>query len=599
MALSRQTVEKIEQERARFPNGRGALIEALHLAQADSGGPGTLNDEVFAQLGDLFGMRPVEVAEVASFYNFFTLPRARAVLQVCTGLPCCLRGARAIVRRLEQRLGLKAGEAARDGGFAVVETECLGSCATAPVVQVNFNPYLENVTPEFADRIAQSPEAAINARRPAPIISFVPDGVEGCLLPPDGERWLTLRQYRERGGYEAVVKAAQMAPKDLAKLVEDSGLRGRGGAGFVTGRKWAFMPPNDGKPRYLAVNSDESEPGTFKDRQILERNPHLIIEGIMIASHAIEANAAYVYVRGEYAGAYAILSRAVEEARAAGLLGARTIGLNRPFDIQVQRGAGAYICGEETGMLESMEGKKGQPRKRPPFPAISGLWARPTTVNNVETLAHLRWIVTRGAQWFREQGAPNSAGHTLFGISGHVKCPAVFELPLGVSLRDLIHKYAGGLQNGAPLKAIIPGGVSMPVLRADQIDVAMAHDALAKAGTLLGTGGVIVMDANSCMVRAALAVARFFEHESCGQCTQCREGTGWITKVLRRIEAGQGAPLDLQVLEDCCGFMDGKCICALADGAAWSARAFLRQFREDFERHIELKACPFPQSFEA
>lgn len=598
MALSRQTTEAIEQQRARFPNGRGALIEALHLAQAEAGGPGGLNAEVFAELAEIFGMRAQEVAEVASFYNFFTLPRARAVLQVCTGLPCCLRGARAIVKRMEQRLNVRQGQVTGDGGFAVVETECLGSCATAPVVQVNFNPYLENVTSEFTDEITRSPEAAINARRPAPIISFIPRGVDGYLLPPDGERRLTLSEYREHGGYEAVSKAAQMAPKDLAKLVEDSGLRGRGGAGFVTGRKWAFMPPNDGKPRYLAVNSDESEPGTFKDRQLLERNPHLIVEGIMIAAHGIEANAAYVYVRGEYADAYTILSRAVEEARQAGLLGAKTIGLNRSFDIQVQRGAGAYICGEETGMLESMEGKKGQPRKRPPFPAISGLWGCPTTVDNVETLSHLRGIVMRGAQWFREQGAPNSAGHTLFGVSGHVKRPAVFELPLGVSLRELIDQHAGGVRNGAGIKAIIPGGVSMPVLRGDQIDVAMAHDALAKAGTLLGTGGVIVMDSNTCMVRAAMVVSRFFEHESCGQCTQCREGTGWITKVLSRIEAGQGAALDLEVLEDCCGFMDGKCICALADGASWAARAFLKQFRDDFERHIEQKACPFPHSFE-
>jgi NADH-quinone oxidoreductase subunit F len=598
MALSRQTVEQIEKERARFPNGRGALIEALHLAQADAGGPGSLNAEVFAELAELFGMRPAEVAEVASFYNFFTLPRARAVLQVCTGLPCCLRGARGIVKRFEQRLKIRAGEATPDGGFAVVETECLGSCATAPVVQVNFNPYLENVTPEIADEITQSPESAINMRRPAPMISFVPGGVDGYLLPPDGERWLSLADYRERGGYQAVIKAAQMPSRDLAKLVEDSGLRGRGGAGFVTGRKWAFMPSNDGKPRYLAVNSDESEPGTFKDRQILERNPHLIVEGILIAAHGIEANAAYVYVRGEYGDAYIILSRAVEEARRAGLLGPQTIGLNRPFDIQVQRGAGAYICGEETGMLESMEGKKGQPRKRPPFPAISGLWGRPTTVDNVETLAHLRWIVERGAQWFRDQGAPNSAGHTLFGVSGHVKRPAVFELPLGVSLRELITRHAGGLQNGSNIKAIIPGGVSMPVLRGDQIDVAMAHDALAKAGTLLGTGGVIVMDANTCMVRAALVVSRFFEHESCGQCTQCREGTGWITKVLKRIEAGEGTTQDLGVLEDCCGFMDGKCICALADGASWAARAFLKQFRDDFERHVAERGCPFPQSFE-
>jgi NADH-quinone oxidoreductase subunit F len=388
-----------------------------------------------------------------------------------------------------------------------------------------------------------------------------------------------------------------MEPKDLRKLVEESGLRGRGGAGFVTGRKWAFMPPKDGGPRYLAVNADESEPGTFKDRQLLERNPHLLLEGILIAGHAIEANAAYIYVRGEYVDAYARLCEAIAEAYRAGIVGERPLGLNRPFDIHAQRGAGAYICGEETGMLESMEGKKGQPRKRPPFPALQGLWGRPTTVDNVETLSHLPIILSRGASWFQQQGVPNSAGHGLFGVSGCVRRPGVFELPLGVSLRDLIYEHAGGPIDGRGIKAVIPGGVSMPVLRGDQIDVSMAHDALVKAGTMLGTGGVIVMDDRTCMVRVALVIARFFEHESCGQCTQCREGTGWITKLLRRLEAGDATLQDLKTISDNCFFMDGKCICALADGAAWSARALLTQFRKEFERHVTEHGCPFEESF--
>src|SRR5579875_1588897 len=504
MELSRATLERIEQERSRYPNPRGALIEALHLARAETG---TLTMEVAAQIAARFDMRPGEVAEVASFYSLLTLPPARAVLQVCTGLPCCLRGARSIVEELEGRLGIRAGTATPDGRFAIAEVECLGSCATAPVMQVNLNSYLENTTAQFAASLCDSPEAALAARRPAPIISCVPQGIDAYLLPPSGERFTTLEAYRRHGGYQAILGAAQMSPAELRKLVEESGLRGRGGAGFVTGRKWAFMPPKDGGPRYLAVNADESEPGTFKDRQILERNPHLLLEGILIAGHGIEADAAYIYVRGEYVDAFASLRGAIAEAYGAGICGPRALGLERRFDVYVQRGAGAYICGEETGMLESMEGKKGQPRKRPPFPALHGLWGRPTTVNNVETLSHLPAIVVRGAGWFRQQGAPNSAGHTLFGVSGQVRRPGVYELPLGIGLRELIYQHAGGPMEGRAVKAVIPGGVSMPVLRADQIEVAMAHDALAGAGTMLGTGGVIVMDDRTCMVRAALVVA--------------------------------------------------------------------------------------------
>jgi len=595
MGLSAETQQKIRAEQARFPNPRGALLAAIYLARDDLG---ALGPEAFAEVAPLFGMRPNEVAEVASFYSLFNLPPAQAVIQVCTNLPCCLRGARGLVRELEGRLGIKSGTATPDGRFAIVEVECLGSCATAPVVQVNRNPYLENVTPEFAASLLESPDAARAAFRPAPVISRVPEGVEGYLLPRGDENWLTLEEYRGHGGFEAVRKAGAIAPKDLATLVKDSNLRGRGGAGFVTGLKWTFMPPRDARPRYLAVNADESEPGTFKDRQIMARNPFLPLEGIMIAAMAMESTAAFIYIRGEYVEEFAAMSAAIRRLYEAKILGDNALGFNRRFDITIQQGAGAYICGEESGMLESMEGRKGQPRKRPPFPAQVGLWGQPTTVDNIETLSHVPAIVMRGAQWFLDEGVKNASGHTLFGVSGHVNNPGIFELRLGVKLRDLVYKHAGGVISGRAIKAVIPGGVSMPVLRGDQIDVAMDHESLRAAGTLIGTGGVIVMDDRTCMVRTALVVARFFEHESCGQCTQCREGTGWTYKTLRRIESGEGAPQDLQTLADTFDFMDGKCICALADGASWAARAFLKQFRADFEAHIAEHRCPFPESFE-
>ncbi len=595
MILSAETHEKIREEISHFPHARGALLQALHFALQERG---RFDKEVFAEIGQFFAMRPDEVAEVVSFYSLFNQPRAQAVVQVCTNLPCCLKGARGIVRELEQRLGIKAGTATPDGRFALEEVECLGSCATAPVVQVNLNPYLENVTAEYLATILDSPEVALAARRPAPIISTVPPGVEGYLLPPDGERWLSLDDYKRHGGYQAIVKAGQMTPKEIATLVRDSGLRGRGGAGFATGVKWGFMPPPDGGPRYLAVNADESEPGTFKDRQIMERNPHQFIEGVMICSMAIEAVAAFIYVRGEYSECYRLVRDAIRECYNAGMLGEHALGFNRRFDMHIQRGAGAYICGEESGMLESMEGKKGQPRKRPPFPAVRGLWERPTTVDNCETVSHVPAIVLRGADWFKAEGAKNSSGHTLFGVSGHVKRPGIFELRLGVKMRDLIYNYAGGLEEGRSVKAVIPGGISMPILRGDQIDVAVDHESLRTVNSLLGTAGVIVMDDRTCLVRVALVAARFFDHESCGQCTQCREGTGWIYHTLQRIERGQGVKRDLEVLADCCNFMDGKCICALADGASWSARAFFTQFRDDFEAHVAAGKCPFPESFE-
>lgn len=426
-------------------------------------------------------------------------------------------------------------------------------------------------------------------------------GVERYLLPPEGVDWRSLDAYRQVGGYEAAKRALHdLAPEAVIEEVKAAGLRGRGGAGFGTGQKWSFMPkPGGPKPTFIACNGDESEPGTFKDRQIIERNPHLLVEGLVITGHAIGARAAYVYLRGEYVTGFRTLVGAVEEARAAGLLGPRHFGVDREFDVHVMRGAGAYICGEETGMIESAEGKKGQPRKRPPFPAVYGLWGCPTTVNNVETISQIPAIIRRGAAWFKGIGTQTSTGNTLYGISGHVNRPGVYELPLGTPLREIIEVHAGGVRGGRRLKAIIPGGVSMPVLSAEQVDVRMDHESLKQVGSLLGTGGIVVMDETACMVRAALVIARFFRHESCGQCTQCREGTAWLYKILGRIENGEGSLADLEMIDQIGGYMEGQTICALSDAAAWAATGFLRRFRPEFEAHIHGKACPLLESFEA
>jgi NADH-quinone oxidoreductase subunit F len=417
---------------------------------------------------------------------------------------------------------------------------------------------------------------------------------ERYLLPPDGQNWSRLADYKENGGYAAAERALRdMKPEQIVNDVKASGLRGRGGAGFAAGMKWSFLPTDGRRPRYIACNGDESEPGTYKDRQILERNPHELIEGLLIAAYANTIDAAYVYLRGEYRTAYDNLRAAIAEATDAGYLGKNVLGSGLDFEVYVHRGAGAYICGEETGLMESLEGKKGQPRKRPPFPAVAGLWRQPTIINNVETMSQVPHIVGKGVDWFKSIGTEKSTGNTIFGVSGCVVRPGTYELPLGVPLREIIFEHAGGLRPGRTLKAVIPGGVSMPVLTAETaMQVTMDHDNLQKNGTLLGTGAVIVMDDTVCMVRAALVIARFFRHESCGQCTQCREGTGWLHKLFQQIERGTAQIRDLDTIEEVTKFMEAHTICALSDAAAWGAGYFVRRFRPEFEAHIAQRGCP-------
>jgi NADH-quinone oxidoreductase subunit F len=409
----------------------------------------------------------------------------------------------------------------------------------------------------------------------------------------------TLEGYRARGGYEAARRALTgMSAEQVVELVKDAGLQGRGGAGFSTGLKWSFMPKDTDKPKYLVCNADESEPGSFKDRILLERGPHQLLEGILIGAWATGAEKTFVYVRGEYAYPARCLEQAIEEAYAADLLGPNILGTGFCHDVVLQRGAGAYICGEETGLLESLEGKKGQPRKKPPFPAQFGAFGMPTTVNNVETFCHVPHIVRHGVPWFRGFGTEKSPGTTVFGVSGHVTRPGLFELPLGTRLDELVFEHGGGPPPGRKVKGVIPGGMSMPILPASQLDVPMANEFLRERQTMLGTGGVMVMDDTTCMVRAGCVITYFFEDESCGQCTQCREGTGWLHRIFRRIERGAGCEEDLDVLLDVAAKMEGQTICAFADAAAWPVQGLLRHFREDFIEHVRQKKCPFPQSFE-
>lgn len=410
-------------------------------------------------------------------------------------------------------------------------------------------------------------------------------------------------QYRKSNGYAALEKAVASEPSEVTDVVKQSELRGRGGAGFPTGMKWSFLPPEDGKQRYLAVNADESEPGTFKDRLLIEFDPHQLLEGIAICMHACRLDTAYIYIRGEYYQGIRQLEQAIQEAYKDGIFGPRSkLGKVNDRDPQcyVHRGAGAYICGEETGLLESLEGKRGWPRIKPPFPAVAGAFSRPTIVNNVETLAMIPPIIEKSAAWFKSMGVPRpndapphtpaSYGPKLFGVSGHVNRPGVYEEELGIRISDLVERYCDGIRGGKKIKAIIPGGVSMGFLSAQEYDAPLDFDIGKKYQCLgLGTAGVIIMDEDTDLVSVTRNIARFFSHESCGQCTQCREGTTWMYKILSRIEVGDGTSRDLDLLLEQCGsmgMMPGSSICGLADAAAWSIKTALNKFREEFEKRV-------------
>mgnify|MGYP002624398958 FL=1 len=404
--------------------------------------------------------------------------------------------------------------------------------------------------------------------------------------------------YCARGGYEQARRVLRSMERDATvELVSASGLQGRGGAGFPTGKKWSFMPEDGERPHFLVCDADESVPASSRDRRLLERAPHKLLEGILIAAKAIGAQKTFVYVRGEYAHAADVLEGAIAEAREEGVLGKRCLGAKLAHDVVVVRGAGAYICGEETGLLESLEGKKGQPRKKPPFPAERGAFGMPTTVNNVETLCHVPHVLAMGPDGFRALGTEKSPGTTLFGVSGHVVRPGLYELPLGTPLSEIVFEHAGGVPGGRKVKGVVPGGLSMAVLPAGDLDVPMANEFLRERKTLLGTGGIIVMDETTCMVRAACVVAEFFRDESCGQCTQCREGTGWLHKLVLRLERGAGTKRDIEILADVAAAMEGQTICAFSDAAAWPIQGLLRHFMDDFDAHVRLGRCPFDGSF--
>lgn len=410
------------------------------------------------------------------------------------------------------------------------------------------------------------------------------------IVLPEIKDFHVLEVYLQNGGYGYAKKAFSQSPDDIIDQVKKSGLRGRGGAAFLTGLKWSFMPKSTDKPKYLCINGDESEPGSFKDRQIFEYNPHQLIEGILITCYAIGVKSAYLYIRGEYHRWIKLMQKALDDAYTAGYVGEamkEKFGTDFSCDIYIHKGAGAYICGEESSLMNSIEGKRGYPRVKPPFPAQNGLWGCPTTINNVETITNIPAIINKGWEWFSKIGEPKHPGTILFGVSGHVNKPGVYELPSGTLLTDIIYNYAGGVPGNKKILCVIPGGSSMPPLRGDQLEgVKMDAESLKAAGSSIGTGGIIVMDEDTDLVKVLARIAHFYHHESCGQCTPCREGTGWLEKILKRILDGKGSISDLDLLITVATQIEGNTICALGEAAAWPVRFMITRFRDYFEARV-------------
>ena len=432
------------------------------------------------------------------------------------------------------------------------------------------------------------------------------DSISPSVILPDEKKILfkhikkenlhTLSGYESVGGYSSLKKAFAMTPDRIIDEVKKSALRGRGGAGFPTGSKWGFVPFNLGKPIYLLCNADESEPGTFKDRVILEKNPHSLIEGIIVSSFAVRCHKSYIYIRGEYVHAGKIVERAISEAYAKGYLGKNILGSGHDLEVVLHRGAGAYICGEETGLISSLEGKKGYPKLKPPFPAISGFLGCPTVVNNVETLCAVPWIIENGAEAYTQYGKGQSKGTKLFSVSGWVNTPGTYEVEMGISLKSFIDECAGGMKKGSKLKAVIPGGSSTPPLTPSEVETAcLDYESMSKFGTFLGSGGVIVVSEHQCLLKLLEHLSEFYWDESCGQCTPCREGTGWLYKMIKKIGRGEATSADLESLKKTAKIMMGTTICALSDAAAMPVLGFINKFPEEFQAHLDQKGCPMKQ----
>ena len=590
MQFTQNLEDKFRLLLSRYPVKRSALVPMLLYAQDEYG---FLGQEVVAEIARRLGLTVLDVEGVISYYSMLRKkPAGRYHLQICTNISCMLRGANELFQHAQKKLGVGPGKTTPDGAFSLEEVECIGACSWAPALQANYN-YYHEVTPERFDRLLAELEAG-RAAPDTPAISHSEHDVRVLTRRFDLPDSASINTYLAHDGYRALDKALrQMTPEEVIEQVKQSNLRGRGGAGFPAGMKWGFVPKQSSKPKYIVCNADESEPGTCKDRLLMQNDPHQLIEGIVLAGVAVGAHQGYIYVRGEYRYLIEILDRAIEEAYARGYLGKNILGTGFDFDLATHTGAGAYECGEESALLESLEGKRGIPRIRPPFPAVVGLYGGPTVLNNVETFCSVPAIILNGGPWYASLGTPRNGGTRLFVLSGHVNRPGVYELPMGFPLRKMIEEVGGGIADGKKFKAVIPGGSSTPVLTGEALDTPMDFDSVAKAGSMLGSGAVIVIHEDTCMVQAAMRIMKFYAHESCGWCTPCREGTSWLKKTLVRFHSGGGRREDIRLIEELAKNMLGKTFCPLGDAAAMPTISIVQKFRDEFEQHLGGQPCPW------
>jgi NADH-quinone oxidoreductase subunit F len=587
---------KFKELAGRYPVKRSALIPMMLFAQDQFG---FLSDDMLEEIAKRLELNITQVTETLAYYSMLRRkPAGKYHIQVCTNISCMLRGGNELFQHVKKRLNLENKQVSPTGTFSLEEVECMGACTGAPAMQVNYDFY-ENLDPDKVDAIFEQLQDG-KRPKPVPVISGALHERHPAEIPVISQRFgipdsRKIETYMKHDGYQALEKALkQMTPDQIIDEVKKSNLRGRGGAGFPAGMKWAFVPKDSKKPKYVLANADESEPGTSKDRPLMEMDPHQLIEGMVIAGRAIDAHQGYIYVRGEYRYVLEILETAIAEAYAKGFLGKDILGSRFDFDLAAHTGAGAYECGEESAMMESLEGKRGYPRIRPPFPAVVGLYGCPTIINNAETLSTVPVIIRRGGEWYAGLGTPKNGGTRLYSISGHVNRPGIYELPLGFPLRRLIEDVAGGVSGGKKLKAVIPGGSSCPLLSADEIDVAMDYDSVAKIGSMLGSGGTVIIDEDTCMVDVARRIMHFYAHESCGWCIPCREGTAWLRKMLDRFHEGGGRAEDIPLIGELSKNMLGRTFCPLGDAAALPTMSIVKKWRNEFEDHLQGKCAYKP-----
>jgi NADH-quinone oxidoreductase subunit F len=589
MELTAQLSAKFELLQNRYPVKRSALIPMMMYAQDEYG---CVSDEMIAEIGQRLDLNNVQIEETLAYYSMLhRKPLGKHHVQICTNVACMLKGGNELLERAKKRLEIGHKEVTNDGVFSLEEVECIGACTGAPAMQVNYDFY-ENLTSVRFDRIIEDLDAG---RRPEPekVISGALHERHPAETPLISRRWgikdsRKIDVFLQHEGYRGLEKALkEMTPDGIIDEVKKSNLRGRGGAGFPTGMKWFFVPKDSPKPKYVICNADESEPGTCKDRPLMEMDPHQLIEGMVIAGRAIGSHQGFIYIRGEYRYVLDIVDAAIAEAYSHGYLGKNILGTGFDFDLLIHTGAGAYECGEESALMESLEGKRGYPRIKPPFPAVVGLYGCPTIINNVETLSAVPSIILEGGEAYANRGTPKNGGTRMLCIAGHINKPGIYEVPLGMNMKKFIYEVAGGIPGNKKIKAVIPGGSSCPLLTGEEIDIAMDYDAVAKAGSMLGSGGMVVMDEDTCMVDMARRIMHFYAHESCGWCIPCREGTAWLRKILERFHAGLGRPEDIDIIADLAKNMLGRTFCPLGDAAAMPTISIMKKWRGEFEEHLK------------